>query len=206
MRIDTLAVGHMQANCYIVSSQKTGNAILIDPGDEYDKINDFLEKNKLTAKLIVHTHGHIDHIQADNEFNLPVYAHKSDLGLLKNPEKNLSSFLSHPFTVKREIVILEDGQSVALDDLRLTVLHTPGHTPGGICLKVNNAVFTGDTLFAGSIGRTDFPGASEEQLLQSIRDKLINLADDTIVYPGHGPESTMGREKRTNPFLQCESQ
>ncbi len=206
MRIDTLAVGHMQANCYIVSSQKTGNAILIDPGDEYDKINDFLEKNKLTAKLIVHTHGHIDHIQADNEFNLPVYAHKSDLGLLKNPEKNLSSFLSHPFTVKREIVILEDGQSVALDDLRLTVLHTPGHTPGGICLKANNAVFTGDTLFAGSIGRTDFPGASEEQLLQSIRDKLINLADDTIVYPGHGPESTMGREKRTNPFLQCESQ
>jgi glyoxylase-like metal-dependent hydrolase (beta-lactamase superfamily II) len=202
MRIDALSVGHMQANCYIVSSPKTGNAILIDPGDEHGKIKDCLKKNKLKAKFIVHTHGHIDHIQADNEFDLPVCVHKSDLDLLKDPGKNLSSFLSHPFALKREIKTLEDGQSIILDDIKLEVLHTPGHTPGGICLRADKAVFTGDTLFAGGIGRTDFPGASEKQLLQSIKDKLLNLPDETVVYPGHGPESTVGREKKTNPFLQ----
>lgn len=204
MRIDVIPVGHMQANCYIVSSEKTRNAILIDPGDEPGAIKDFLAKNKLAPKLIAHTHGHIDHIQADNEFNLPVYVHTLDAELLKNPDKNLSRFFNSPFKVKLDIMTVEDKENITLDDLKFQVLHTPGHTPGGICLITDKVVFTGDTLFAGSIGRTDFPGASEKQLLQSIQDKLLPLPDDTVVYPGHGPESTIGREKKMNPFL-CES-
>lgn len=203
MRIDILPVGHMQANCYVVSSQKTKNAILIDPGDEYSTIKNFLEKNGLTAKFILHTHGHIDHIQADNQFNLPVYIHKGDLQLLLEPEKNLSSFFGYPFKVKLAPKTVTDLEAIVLDDLKLEVLYTPGHTPGGICLRTDKAVFTGDTLFAGSIGRTDFPGASQNELLKSIQEKLLNLPDNTIIYPGHGPASTIGREKKMNPFLRA---
>lgn len=203
MRIDILPVGHMQANCYVVSSQKTKNAILIDPGDEYSTIKNFLEKNGLTAKFILHTHGHIDHIQADNQFNLPVYIHKGDLQLLLEPEKNLSSFFGYPFKVKLAPKTVTDLEAIVLDDLKLEVLYTPGHTPGGICLRTDKAVFTGDTLFAGSIGRTDFPGASQDELLKSIQEKLLNLPDNTIIYPGHGPASTIGREKKMNPFLRA---
>lgn len=202
MRIDIIPVGHMQANCYVVSGQSTKNAILIDPGDEYGVIKKFLEKKGLFPKFILHTHGHIDHIQADNEFNLPVYVHKGDLPLLLEPEKNLSSFFGNPFRVKLTPKTLSDGEDIVVDDLKLQVLHTPGHTPGGICLRSDKAVFTGDTLFAGSIGRTDFPGASQDELLKSIRDKLLNLPDNTIIYPGHGPASTIGREKKMNPFLR----
>ncbi len=201
MRIDTIVVGPMQVNCYILSSKTTKNAILIDPGDEYLKLKTFLEKHKLTPKFIVHTHGHIDHIQADNEFNLAVYAHSLDVELLKSPERNLSNFLSVPFRVKFDIKPIKDSQIIMLDDLSLQVIHTPGHTPGGICLKSAKAVFTGDTLFAAGIGRTDFPGASYEQLMKSIQEKLLVLPDDTVIYPGHGPCSTIGEEKRGNPFL-----
>lgn len=201
MRIDTIVVGPMQVNCYILSSKTTKNAILIDPGDEYSKLKAFLEKHKLTPRFIVHTHGHIDHIQADNEFNLAVYAHSLDVGLLKSPERNLSNFLNVPFRVKFDVKPIEDSQIIALDDFSLQVIHTPGHTPGGVCLKSDKAAFTGDTLFAAGIGRTDFPGASYEQLLKSIQEKLLVLPDDTIIYPGHGPCSTIGEEKRGNPFL-----
>lgn len=200
MRIDTLTVGQMQVNCYILSSKATKNAILIDPGDEYSRIRAYLDKYKLKPQFIVHTHGHIDHIQADNELNLPVYAHSMDVGLLKDPERNLSNFLSSPFKVKPDIRPMEDSQILNLDDLSLEIIHTPGHTPGGICLKSAQVVFTGDTLFAGGIGRTDFPGASYEQLLKSIQDKLLVLPDETVIYPGHGPSSTIGEERRSNPY------
>ena len=201
MRVDTLCVGEIQENCYIVSSDATHNAILIDPGDECPKIKAFLQKKKLTAKIIAHTHGHIDHIQADNEFNLPVYVHALDVELLKNPDKNLSSFLSHPFKVDGQIKPVQDSDTIILDEIILKVLFTPGHTPGGICLACGAIVFTGDTLFAGSVGRTDFPGASHEQLIKSIREKLLVLPDATIIYPGHGPHSTIGKERKANPFL-----
>ncbi len=202
MRVDALSVGELQVNCYILSSSQTGNAIIIDPGDDYPKIKSFLEKHKLNPKFIVHTHGHIDHIQADDEFGLAVYAHKLDVELLKDPDKNLSNFLSFPFKVNSPVKPLEDGDNITLDDISLEAIHTPGHTPGGICLKAKNVVFTGDTLFAGSIGRTDFPGASGKQLIKSIKDRLLTLPDETLVYPGHGPFSSIGEEKRENPFLR----
>lgn len=202
MRIDTLTVGQMQVNCYILSSKTTKNAILLDPGDEYPRIKAYIDKHKLKPKFIMHTHGHIDHIQADNEFALPVYVHSLDSELLRNPDKNLSSFLSLPFKVKLDLKTVEDLAEIKLDDLVLQVIHTPGHTPGGICLKSDKVVFTGDTLFAGGIGRTDFPGASYEQLMKSIQDKLLVLPDQTVIYPGHGPCSTIGEEKRSNPYAR----
>ncbi|OGX25629.1 MAG: MBL fold metallo-hydrolase [Omnitrophica WOR_2 bacterium RIFCSPHIGHO2_02_FULL_45_21] len=202
MRIDTLTVGQMQVNCYILSSKTTKNAILLDPGDEYSRIKAYLDKHKLKPKFIMHTHGHIDHIQADNEFALPVYVHSLDSELLRNPDKNLSSFLNVPFKVKLDVKTVEDLAEIKLDDLVLQVIHTPGHTPGGICLKNAQGIFTGDTLFAGGIGRTDFPGASYEQLIKSIQDKLLVLPDETVIYPGHGPCSTIGEEKRSNPYAR----
>ena len=201
MRVDILPVGELQVNCYILSSEKTKNAILVDPGDDYPKIKAFLEKQKLMPRFILHTHGHFDHIGADNEFGLPVYAHRLDAELLRSPKKNLSDFFSSSFQVSAEIHILEDKETVRLDELSLEVIHTPGHTPGGICLKSGNVIFTGDTLFAGGIGRTDFPGASEERLIQSIEERLLVFPDETVIYPGHGLSSTIGRERKRNPFL-----
>lgn len=201
IHIKCIAVGYMQVNCYIVSSDKTKDAILIDPGDDYKKIKSFLDKHKLKPKFIVHTHGHIDHIGADNEFDLPVYIHRLDSELLVNPEKNLSRFFTNDFKVKNDVVEIEDSSMIALDDLTFKVLHTPGHTPGGICLKGDGLVFTGDTLFNLSVGRADFPYASQVKLMNSIRDKLLVLPDETVIYPGHGASSTIGREKASNPFL-----
>ncbi len=206
MRIDKIIVGSMQVNCYIVSSEKTGNALLIDPGDDFKRIQKFLQLSKLNPCFIVHTHGHIDHIGADNEFKLPIYAHKLEIELLKEPDRNLSSFLTRPFKVSANINSVEDAQKITLDDITLEVLHTPGHTPGGICLDAGGVIFTGDTLFAGSVGRTDFSGASHEQLIKSIHDKLLRFADDTVIYPGHGAPSTIGEEKRNNPFLKVKYQ
>ncbi len=201
MRIDILRVGELEVNCYILSSEKTKNAILIDPGDDYPKIKSFLEKQKLSPSFVLHTHGHFDHIGADNEFGLPVYVHRLDAELLLNSKQNLSDFFSSSFQVKSQIHSLEDKETVSLDELNLEVIHTPGHTPGGICLKSGNVIFTGDTLFAGGIGRTDFPGASEERLIRSIEDRLMGFPDETVIYPGHGPSSTIGRERKRNPFL-----
>ena len=201
MRIDVIVVGQMEVNCYVVSSEKTRNAALIDPGDDYARIEGFLSKQNLKAGFIVHTHGHIDHIQADNDFNLPIYVHRLDAELLNNPLTNLSGFLSMPLKVRGDIRPLEDSEKLGLDDISLEVIHTPGHTPGGICLKANGIIFTGDTLFAEGIGRTDFPGASQEQLLMSIRNRLLIFPDDTIIYPGHGASSTIGHERMNNPFL-----
>jgi len=195
----------MQVNCYILADPQTRRAMIIDPGDEYDKISQLLGRKKLKASFIVNTHGHIDHIGAENEFGLPVYIYKDDVPMLIDAALNLSRFLQAPFTVKAEVKALEDGQEITLDSLRLKVLHTPGHTPGGISLLLlqpgGKIVFTGDTLFYSSVGRTDFPGASNKTLINSIKTRLFNLSDDTVVYPGHGPRTTIGQEKKNNPFL-----
>jgi len=195
----------MQVNCYILADPQTRRAMIIDPGDEYVKIAQLLGRKKLKASFIVNTHGHIDHIGAENEFGLPVYIYKDEVSMLKDASLNLSEFLQVPFTVKAEVRALEDDQEITLDSLRLKVLHTPGHTPGGISLLLlqpeGKIVFTGDTLFYLSVGRADFPGASSKTLIDSIKTRLLALSEDTVVYPGHGPRTTIGREKKNNPFL-----
>lgn len=200
--LKNVIVGVYGVNCYILGSAETKEAVIIDPGDNYPKIKHVLDKYGLVPKYIALTHAHFDHIGAVNEFGLDVYMHSGDKDFLTNPEKNLSALLVNPFTVTSRIKILEDKQKICLSDMKLEVIHTPGHTPGSICLKTDNMIFTGDTLFAAGIGRTDFPYASESELLNSIKEKLLILPEDMIVYPGHGPATDIGREKKGNVFIK----
>lgn len=199
--VDRLEVGIMGANCYIVANPSTKDACLIDPGGEPDRIKNFLKKKGLNLKFIINTHGHGDHIFGNGYFDCPVYIHRLEKDFLTDPNKNLSGMFSSFLKTPKAAKLLEDEEKILLDDLELEIMHTPGHTPGGISIKLDGVVFTGDTLFAGGVGRTDLAYGNYEALLKSIREKLFNLSDDTVIYPGHGEESTIGREKRTNPFF-----
>lgn len=199
--IQKLEVGPLGANCYIVADKATSDAFIIDPGGEPDRIKDALKKEKLNLKFIINTHGHGDHILGNGYFGVPVYVHSLDKDFLTDPSKNLSGFFGLFMKASKADRLLEDGEKISMDNLEVEIIHTPGHTPGGISIKIDGVVFTGDTLFAGGIGRTDLPGGDEEQLFKSIKDKLFALDDDVIVYPGHGGESTIGREKKNNPFF-----
>ena len=194
--IEKIVVGEFQANCYVVACKKTGRGFIIDPGDEYERIKKVIDRMDVEPSFIVNTHGHLDHIKEDEKFHLPVYIHKQDAECLRNPDKNLSSLFGFPFVVSVETVLLEDGYILKIGETEFEVLHTPGHSPGSACLKSGELVFTGDTLFCGGYGRTDLPGGSEERLLGSIKNKLLVLPDETVIYPGHGPSSTIGAEKK----------
>ncbi|MDD4939346.1 MAG: MBL fold metallo-hydrolase [Candidatus Omnitrophica bacterium] len=205
MILETVSVGSMQVNCYILASRASGRAMIIDPGDEKRKIERVLRKHALKAEFIVNTHGHIDHIGCDDKFGIPVYIHRADSAMLGNAELNLSSFLGEGLRFEPEIKIMEDKDNIALDGIEMEVIHTPGHTPGGICLLMrkpkDKILFSGDSLFYHGVGRTDFPGASGTSLINSIKQKLFLLSDDTVVYPGHGPSTTIGEERDNNAFL-----
>jgi glyoxylase-like metal-dependent hydrolase (beta-lactamase superfamily II) len=199
MIFEIVPVGAMGVNCYILAAKEGAKAIIIDPGDQERKIKQALDKHKLEPGLIINTHGHYDHIGADDKFNAPIYAHKLDVPLLKEPMLNLSGFFSLPYRVKREVNPLEEGEKIVLDDIELKVLHTPGHTRGGITLllekPIDKIAFTGDTLFCQGIGRSDLSGGDEELLIKSIKEKLFILPPETKIYPGHGKPSTIGEEK-----------
>jgi glyoxylase-like metal-dependent hydrolase (beta-lactamase superfamily II) len=198
MLIETFTVGSLSTNCYVVSSQQTKDAIVIDPGldfsSEADQIFDYITQAVLNVKLIVNTHGHPDHISGDavfqEKYNAPIYIHRLDVAFLEGLEN-----VNFPAAV-----LLEDGSLIKFGNESLKVMHTPGHTPGSICLLGERLVFTGDTLFAGGIGRTDFPGGSDSDMRLSLQ-KLMRLPGYFLIYPGHGSASIMGEEKRVNPFL-----
>jgi len=202
--LETVNVGPMQVNCYVLACAPSGEAIIIDPGDQASKINLALKKHKLKVAMVINTHGHYDHIGCDDEFGVTVYAHKLDLPLLQDADKNFSSSFSSAYKVKSEIKTLEDKEIIKLDCLELEVIHLPGHTPGGIGLLLKKPqagiVFTGDTLFNRGIGRYDLEGSSRSQLEKAIKERLFILPSQTIVYPGHGPVTTIGREKNNNLF------
>jgi len=205
MIFETIEVGAMQVNCYVLAEDEGRQAIIIDPGSDAQEIKKILDRHSLKPAIIINTHGHIDHIGADNEFNVPVYVHKLDAELLKNPELNLSVWMGETFIVGNEIKTVDDNEIIESAGLSLRVLHTPGHTPGGMCLVLDTSddtiVFSGDSLFFRSIGRSDLPNGDGRLLVKSIRDKLFSLNDATRVYPGHGPCSTIGEEKRENSYL-----
>jgi len=206
--IETIVVGGLKANCYIVAQGPGSDAAIIDPGGEEDKIKKVLSRIRAVPVMIINTHGHIDHIGSDDKFAVPVYIHEKDMDLLKDPQRNLSSFLGDAFSVKagREIRPLKDNDRISLEGIEFKVIHVPGHSPGGICLLLEGtkppSLFTGDSLFYGSVGRTDFPGASEDALLRSLKEKILTLSPETVIYPGHGPASTLGEEIKNNPFLR----
>jgi len=206
MIFETIVVGPMQVNCYILAPEQNSKCIIIDPGADERKIRKVLEKHKLVPECVVNTHGHFDHIGCDDAFGVPVYVHEKDLSLLEEPKMNMSGFFSVPYKVSSSIRVLRDKDSVKIKGMELEVIHVPGHTRGGIALLVkkpeSGILITGDSLFCQGIGRSDLEGGDEEQLIRSIREKLISLPDETKVYPGHGPSSTIGQEKLNNPFLR----
>jgi glyoxylase-like metal-dependent hydrolase (beta-lactamase superfamily II) len=200
MIFEKVCLSPYEVNCYVLAQERNKEAIIIDPGGEPDKIKKILAKHKLKPGFIINTHGHLDHIGADDAFGVCVYIHKKDLEFLTNPELNLSRMFTMPLRISAQRRTLEGGEEISLGNIRLQVLHTPGHTPGGICLLLkepqDNILFSGDTLFCQGIGRTDFPLASLEQLKNSIREKLFVLDNQMRVYPGHGPSTTIGQEKK----------
>lgn len=205
MILETICVGPYEVNCYILAQDKNNQAIIIDPGDEPGKIKRVLARYNLKPNLVINTHGHIDHIGADDAFGVCVYIHKNDLIFLSDPNLNLSGFLAMPLRITSPHQTLEDKEEIRLGKIKLEVLHTPGHTPGGICLLLKepktNIVFSGDTLFYLGIGRTDLPLASLEQLKKSVKEKLFVLENQTLILPGHGHSTTVGQEKKGNPFF-----
>ena len=202
MQIETMIVSMFATNCYLVSCPQSREAMVIDPGAEGKRIIERIRELGLLPQMIVNTHGHIDHIGANSklkqEWQIPVMLSEKDLDVYNNPGFGLGLVLKKQPQPEK---YMSEGDIISFGHQSLKVLETPGHTDGGICLVGESMVFCGDTLFAGSIGRTDLAGGSHPTLMESISNKLLTLPPETVVYPGHGPATTIGFEKENNPFL-----
>jgi len=203
--IKQLTVGPLMANCFIIGCEDTKKASVIDPGDDVEKILISLAENNLSLKYILNTHGHFDHVGSNGQLKsatgAEIMIHQADSPLLRMVSRKanmygLSSISDSPPASK----FLEDGDIITCGNIKIKVIHTPGHSPGGLSFIIEDMLFAGDTLFDGSIGRTDFEGGDYNTLIQSIQNKLFTLNDNVKVYAGHGTSTTIGKEKRSNPF------
>lgn len=205
MIIKELVVGPLMANCFIFGCEETKEAVVIDPGGDADRILFSLADSGLNVKYIINTHGHFDHVAANGKIKdatgADILIHPLDASMLGSISTNAAIFGISVENSPPCDQTIEEGDTVSFGKITLKVLHTPGHTPGGISLYTDKIVFVGDTLFAGSIGRTDFPGGDFNTLISSIRTKLFKMEDDVRVFSGHGPETSIGSEKRFNPFV-----
>ena len=205
MKIDTLLVGPLQTNCYILGDENTKQAIVVDPGFEAENILGLLRQQALATKLILLTHGHFDHMcrafQLQQATGAMLYVHPADESLMLDLVQQ-SAWLDLP-DVKppASYELLKEGQVFGIGDIEIKYIHTPGHTPGSVCYIAGDIILAGDTLFRGSIGRTDLPGGSFDQIIRSIKERLFVLPDDYTVYTGHGPQTSIGAEKQNNPFV-----
>jgi len=210
MKIDCLALGVHETNCYVLrSTETTKDCLIVDPGLGAEELTAFLKEHEISPVAVVLTHGHIDHIGGigllrQSYPEIKVLIHELDAKMLQGARDNLSALMGCPFTAEPADVQLQDESWIEQAGIKLQVLHVPGHTPGGVCLysSQDGVVFTDDALFAESIGRTDFPGGSMSQLARCIKEKLWTLPDQTVAYPGHGPSTTIAAEKTRNPFLR----
>ena len=203
-KIDTIVVGKLQTNCYIVQSK--GQATIVDAGDEPERIMRFVKDIKATPTSIIATHTHFDHVLGVDAIRkalkIPFLIHRDDLPMLKSMQSRVRQFMGFEVAPPPRVDgYLRDGDDINVGDEKIRIIHTPGHSPGSISLNGNGYVLTGDALFNQSIGRTDLPGGDLKTLIDSINEKLFKLGDDTIVYPGHGPETTIGDERLANPFV-----
>jgi glyoxylase-like metal-dependent hydrolase (beta-lactamase superfamily II) len=203
--LKTLAVGPFAANCYILATEPAAEGVIIDPGDQANVILQNVSALGLSIKHIILTHGHIDHVGALKDTKeatgADIVIHTEDAPTLSKDLVNRMLGLTYPKPPPPDR-LLDDGDIISFADISLKVLHTPGHSPGSICLLMNDHLFSGDTLFSGSIGRSDLPGGDYTKLMHSLKTRLLMLPDDIRVYPGHGPATTIGEERKQNPFLQ----
>ncbi|MCG8376493.1 MAG: MBL fold metallo-hydrolase [Chlorobiales bacterium] len=206
MIVKKLEVGPIMANCFIVGCETTKEAAVIDPGDDADRILMELAKSELKVKFLINTHGHFDHVGANKRMKdvtgAQLAIHPEDEPMLEQLSQSAMMFGLSAENSPPADILLNDGDTISFGEITLTVIHTPGHSRGGVCLHTDGHLFAGDTLFAGSIGRTDLQGGDYDTLISSIKDRLLGLDDETVVYTGHGPETTIGNEKRMNPFLR----
>jgi glyoxylase-like metal-dependent hydrolase (beta-lactamase superfamily II) len=213
MLTEMMVVGQIQANCYLVGDGKSKDIAIIDPGGDGPDIIARIEDRGYNPVYIINTHGHIDHMWANADMkaaypDAELLIHEADAQMLTNSSANLSGFMGLSVTSPPPDRTLSEGDHIKVGSLDFEIVHIPGHSAGGIALITTDdgtgktVVFCGDALFAYSIGRTDFPGGSYEKLVSGIKEKLLNLPDDTVVYPGHGPATTIGTERQHNPFLQ----
>lgn len=206
LKVDQYVVGMLQTNCYVAGNTDTKECIILDPGASGKKLAEKIRKDGYTPTAILLTHGHFDHVGAAQtlaeEFGVKIYAHEAEESTLTNPDKNEGWMIGVNESYQADIY-LKDEQELKLAGFTIKVLYTPGHTEGGCCyyLPEEGVLFSGDTLFAQSVGRTDFPGGSMSQIVRSIQEKLMVLPDDTIVYPGHNDITTIETERKYNPYL-----
>ena len=204
MILEVLEVGSFMSNCYLIGCPETLEGVVIDPGAEGKRIIKKAAELRLKIKYIINTHGHIDHIGANSivkeAFGAPLMAHQADVSLYRSSNAGMALFMNTGKVMPPDY-LLKGNEQLRMGTLTLNVLETPGHTPGSVTLDVAGALFCGDTLFAGSIGRTDLPGGSFRQIIDSIKNRLLVYPDNTNAFPGHGPSTTIGEERRYNPFL-----
>ena len=210
---EVVVVGPLQCNCSILGDEDTREAIVVDPGDEVERILAVLKKHRLQAKTIINTHAHFDHVGSCADLKevtgAAIWLHRADLSIYETAPRQAQMFAEYgvdPVRVTPVDQFIRDGDGLQVGKLAAQIIHTPGHTPGSLSLHLpgsaRDLLLAGDTLFQGSIGRTDLPGGDFDQILKSIKDRLLRLDDETEVWPGHGPRTTIGRERRTNPFLR----
>lgn len=206
MKLIRIQAGIYAVNCYIIYSEDTNEGIIVDPGGDVDDILDYVRENNLNIKYLVLTHGHADHIGGlkglKEALGAIIAIHEDDVDMLKDADKNLSFVMAMGKVELEPDLLLREGDILEFGNEKAKVIHTPGHTRGSICLEINDVIISGDTLFAGSIGRTDLYGGDYDTLINSIKDKLMTYPDETKVYPGHGSPTTIGRERKYNPFLR----
>ena len=206
MKVEHYVLGMFQTNTYLAINEETNECVIVDPALFSAELKGHILEKGLTPKAVLLTHGHIDHMggagEIAGEYGIPIYAHEEELKVLGDARVNLSASFTGPFTLD-SVQPLKAEQALAVAGFSFQIIFTPGHTQGGCCYYEQEAkvLFSGDTLFAGSVGRTDFPGGSTSALIRSIKERLLCLPDDTIVYPGHMQMTTIGNEKRENPFL-----
>lgn len=207
MKIKKYVVGMIGTNCYLVINEETKETVMVDPGAYPAKVKNAVKEQELKLKAVLLTHAHFDHIMGLSdvmeEVKVPVYVEEADLPMMTDGESNLSSAYVRGGYRFEEAVPVRDGQQLEIAGFQFRVIHTPGHTPGGCCyyMEQEGALFSGDTLFQTSVGRSDFPGGSASELVRSVKEKLLVLPEETHVYPGHMDETTIGYEKLYNPFL-----